>query len=142
MTVSTFFALLPALIGLAAVQSADPAVRRVLVQDELIVRVPVRPRLAPPAIEWEEHKGPKCVPLAQVRAATLAGSDAVDFLLAERRRVRAELKEGCEALDFYGGFYLKTKDERMCADRDFIHSRMGGRCEIDRFRSLEPKIKR
>ena len=143
MTVSTLLALVPALIGLAALQSGDHlVVRRIVIHDEMITRVPVRPRLAPPDVEWEERKGPKCVSLGEVRAATLSGSDAVDFVLNDRRRVRAQLSKGCDALDFYGGFYLKTRDERMCADRDFIHSRMGGRCEIDRFRTLEPKARR
>ena len=143
MTVWTFFALIPALIGLAAAQRGEaPALRQIAVQDELVTRVPVRPRLAPPAIDWQERKGPKCVPLAEIRAAMLSGAEQVDFMLTDRRRVRAQLSEGCEALDFYGGFYLKTEDDRICADRDFVHSRMGGRCEIDRFRSLEPKLRR
>ena len=93
-------------------------------------------------IEWKEGKGPKCVPLGDVRAAMLSGREQVDFLLEDRRRIRAELSDGCQALDFYVGFYLKTEDERMCAGRDFVHSRMGGRCEIDRFRSLEPRLRR
>lgn len=144
MTVSSLLALIPALIGLAAAQSggAEPGVRRIVIQDQMIMRVPVRPRLAPPAIRWAERKGPRCIALADVRAAMLSGRAQVDFLLSERRRVRARLSKGCEALDFYAGFYLKSGDEQMCAERDFIHSRMGGRCEIDRFRSLEPRLRR
>lgn len=143
MTVATFFVLIPALIGLAAVDAVGlaPQARRIVVQEEIIMRVPVRPRLAPPAIEWRERKGPKCVPLADIRSAMLSGREQVDFLLDDRSRVRAELSEGCGALDFYGGFYLKTEDDRVCAERDFVHSRMGGRCEIVRFRKLEPRIK-
>lgn len=143
MTVWTFLALIPALIGLAASQGGEqPAVRQIALQDQLITRVPVRPRLAPPAIDWTERKGPKCVPLAEIRAAMLSGPEQVDFMLTDRRRVRAQLSEGCEALDFYVSFYVKTDDDRICAERDFIHSRMGGRCEIARFRSLEPKLRR
>ena len=140
---STLFALVPALLGLAAVEAGrQPDARRITVRDEVITRVPVRPRLAPPQIEWKESKGPRCVPLGDVRAAMLSGREQVDFLLEDRRRIRAELSDGCQALDFYVGFYLKTEDERMCAGRDFVHSRMGGRCEIDRFRSLEPRLRR
>ena len=143
MTVSTFIALLPALLGLVAAQSdgSRATVRRVVVEGQVIMRVPVRPRLAPPEIRWIEKKGPKCVRLDAIRSATLSGPEQVDFLLRDRRRVRAELSDGCEALDFYAGFYLKTEDEKLCADRDFIHSRIGGRCEIDRLRALVPKIK-
>lgn len=144
MSVSAFLALVPALIGLASAQRVadEPVVRRLVVQDQVILRVPVRPRLAPPAIDWRESKGPKCVPLAHIRAAMLSGPEQVDFLLRDRRRVRAELSSGCAALDFYAGFYLKAKDERVCADRDLIHSRMGGSCEIARFRSLTPDFAR
>ena len=143
MTVSTFLALLPALLGLASLQSDGDrmTVRQVVVEGQIIMRVPVRPRLAPPAVDWVERKGPKCVPIHHIRAATLSGPEQVDFLLRDRRRLRAELSDGCDALDFYRGFYLKTEDERICADRDFIHSRMGGRCEIDRLRLLVPKLK-
>ena len=143
MTVSAFLALLPALLGLAALQGAGDAPQsRAVIQDEIIMRVPVRPRLPAPAIEWKERKGPKCVPLDHIRAAMLSGPEEVDFLLKDRGRVRAELSEDCPALDFYGGFYLQTRDDRMCADRDVIHSRIGGSCKIDRFRSLEPKLRR
>lgn len=144
MTVSAFLALIPALIGLAAAQrvAEEPTVRSLVVQDQVIMRIPVRPRLAPPAIDWRESKGPKCVPLGEVRGAMLSGNEQVDFLLRDRRRIRAELSEGCAALDFYGGFYLKAKDDKLCADRDVIHSRMGGSCKIDRFRALIPKLAR
>lgn len=144
MIVSTLLALLPALIGLAAVQPAgeDPDARRIVALDQIIMRVPIQPRLAPPQVDWKERKGPRCVPIAEISAAMLSGSEQVDFLLKDRRRVRARLSGGCAALDFYTGFYLRTRDERLCADRDMIHSRMGGRCEIDVFRMLEPEIRR
>ena len=143
MTVSAFLALVPALLGLVTVQggAGRMTVRSIVVQDQVILRVPVRPRLAPPEIHWIERKGPKCVAVADIRGAALSGPDQVDFVLKDRKRVRAELSEGCPALDFYGGFYLKSDDEKICADRDFIHPRVGGSCAIDRFRSLKPKLK-
>jgi hypothetical protein len=62
-------------------------------------------------------------------------------VLGRRERVRASFDGNCPALDFYGGFYLKTQDERVCAKRDSVHSRMGGSCRIERFRRLIPKLK-
>ena len=62
-------------------------------------------------------------------------------LLADRTRIRAQLDEDCPALDFYGGFYLQPDDDRLCAHRDAIHSRMGGSCTIERFRQLEPRLR-
>ena len=74
-----------------------------------------------------------------IRRAMLSGEEQIDFMLADRSRVRAQLDEDCPALDFYGGFYLQFgKDQQICAKRDAIHSRMGGSCEIRRFRLLDP----
>jgi len=73
-----------------------------------------------------------------IRRALLSGPEQVDFILADRTRVRAKFDEDCPALDFYGGFYLQPQDERLCADRDAVHSRMGGSCTIDKFRLLVP----
>ena len=140
----TFVTFIPLLLGLFAGQGADgqPAVTRLIMQDEVILRVPVQPRRYLP-IEWVEHKGPKCVPAGMIRRAMLSGPEQVDFLLADRSRIRAELDEDCPALDFYGGLYLQYgRDQRICAKRDAIHSRMGGSCEIRRFRLLEPRLRR
>ena len=140
MTFASLFALFPALLGFAGVQSAG--VTTMTVEQQIIMRVPVRPWTPPRRIEWIEHKGPKCIPAGDIRGASLSGSDHVDFLLAGRERIRAELDDDCPTLDFYGGFYLKREDDRICAKRDSINSRIGGECEIRRFRRLEARIKR
>ena len=121
-------------------QSAG-VVRRVVTQDEVIWRVPVRPYARGPMIEWHERKGPKCIPAEAIRGATLAGNEHVDFQLIDRSRIRARFDEDCPALDFYGGFYLKPEDEMLCSRRDSVHSRMGSSCRIERFRRLVPKLK-
>ncbi|MEO5808495.1 MAG: hypothetical protein ABIR51_00185 [Sphingomicrobium sp.] len=117
-------------------------VRRVVIQDTLILRIPVRP--IPPRLpfEWVERKGPKCLASRTIAGAFLSGPASIDFLMADRTRVRAEIDDDCPAIDFYGGFYLQSNDERICAKRDEIRSRMGGSCRIERFRTLEAKVKR
>lgn len=146
-TVSSFLVLLPLLLGVAASQDdsqsqePQPSVSRLVVEHQWIVRVPVRPQRAVQRFEWNEGKRVKCFPTAEIRGALLSGVDHVDFLLRKRQRVRASFDGSCPALDFYGGFYLKTDDERVCARRDFVHSRMGGSCRIERFRRLKPKLK-
>lgn len=139
MTISTFIALLPALLGLAAgTQQQDEAqVRTLVIQNEIIMRIPVRPD--PPAIKWVERDGPRCVPHQAIRGAALSEGGHVDFLLPGRRRLRAELGEDCPGLDFYNGFYLAPEDEQICAGRDEIRSRMGGSCRIQRFHRLVPR---
>ena len=142
MTLIAFLSLLPALLGLTADPPAEQqVVRRMVVRDEIILRIPVRPRLSQ-RIEWKEHKGPRCVDADQIAGATLSGPSSIDFLLTNRQRIRAEVDSECPALDFYKGFYLQPDDERICARREYIRSRVGGSCRIERFRRLEPKIKR
>jgi hypothetical protein len=138
-----FFSLVPALFGLLAVQpgGSGRAVSRLVSDEQTILRVPVQPRPAAPLVHWAEHKGPECIPVRAIRRAALAGADKVDFVLAGRRRVRAEFDDSCPALDFYGGFYLRTEDQRLCAGRDAVHSRMGGSCTIERFKHLVPQVK-
>ncbi len=138
-TFAAFFALFPsllAMIGIGAPGEHDK-VRSLLVEDQLVLRVPVRP--PPPQVEWIEKKGPKCIDAGAIRGAFLSGEDHVDFLLSGRRLLRAKLADDCPALDFYDGFYLSSVDEQICIKRDVVRSRMGGTCEIRRFRTLQPK---
>jgi hypothetical protein len=135
--------LLPLLVGLLGAQpsAVGQTVTRLIIQDEVILRVPVQPRPLMPAIEWVEKKGPKCIPAAAIQRALLSGSEQVDFVLANHARIRAQFDEDCPALDFYGGFYLQPEDEQLCARRDAIHSRIGTSCTIDRFKQLIPKFR-
>jgi len=140
-----FLSLVPLLLGMLAAQpgAVGQSVTRIVVQDEVILRVPVQPRLVMPQIDWVEHKGPKGIPAAAIRRGLMSGPDEVDLILANRSRIRAELDEDCPALDFYAGFYLQPQDDlQLCARRDAIHSRMGGSCRIDKFKFLQPRLRR
>lgn len=136
MSISLLLSFLPAWFGVAMFAQSDE-VRTLVVQQEVIMRVPVRP--APP-IAWDEEKGPKCIPARSIRAAMISGRNQVDFLFFNRSRMRARLSEDCLALDFYNGFYLTPEDGQVCAKRDGVHSRIGGSCRIERFRRLVPKF--
>jgi hypothetical protein len=138
------FSALPFLAWFAAAFSlpgvGPVAVSRVVIREEVILRVPVvRPRLRRP-VQWEEKKGPQCIVHNQIVAAALAGDRSVDFLLRDRTRVRAQMDDRCETLDFYGSFYINPKDERICARREEIRSRMGESCRISRFRLMVPQV--
>lgn len=142
MTITAILVLLPTLFGMVAVAAPgdEPRVRSLVVQDQVIMRIPVRPPTR--QFEWTELEGPKCINSRALRGALLSGSDSVDFVTVRGRRFRAELSQDCPALDFYEGFYLKPEDHRICAKRDVIRSRMGGSCRIERFRHLVPKPRR
>ena len=115
---------------------------QMMIREQIIVRVPTRMRkAAPPSsqIEWLESKGPKCVPAKSIAGASLLGQDSVDLILRNNSRIRAKLESSCPALDYYYGFYISPNaDGKICANRDAIRSRMGGQCEIQRFRTLRP----
>lgn len=142
MTLLAFLGLIPALFGMAGdpPSTQQPRVRRVVVNEELIISIPIRPR--PSAkLEWTEHKGPKCIPAERIAGATLSGPSSIDFVLRDRSRIRAVMDDECPALDFYRGFYLQPDDDRVCAKRETIQNRVGASCRIERFRRLVPQVK-
>ena len=139
----TIWKLWPLLLGLLG---GDPgvvgqSVTRLMVQNEVILRIPIQPRPLLPEIDWVEHKGPKCIPAGAIRRVLLSGPTQVDFILENRARVRAQFDEDCPALDFYAGVYLQTADDRLCVRRDAVQSRIGGSCTIERFKQLVPKLR-
>jgi hypothetical protein len=140
---SAIWNLVPLLFGLLGAQpgSVGQSVTRLIIQDEVVLRVPVQPHPLLPEIEWIEKKGPKCVPVAAIQRALLSGSEQVDFILANRARIRAQFDEDCPALDFYGGFYLQLQDDRLCVHRDAVRSRIGTSCTIERFKQLVPRVR-
>ena len=142
MSLYLFLASLPALLAGVFSPPVLVPVRRVLIRDEIIIHIPVRPAPPPALFDWEEHKGPKCLPSGAITGAVLSGKSSIDFLLVNHGRIRARMDEDCTALDFYGGFYVSPKDDNVCADRDEIRSRMGGSCRIDKFKLLVPQSKR
>lgn len=143
MSTGGFWNLLPLVFGLFSAQPAavGQSVTRLIIQDEVILRVPVQPHPLMREIEWVEKKGPKCVPIAALQRVLLSGPEQVDFVLVNHSRVRAQFDEDCPALDFYPGLYLQVEDDRLCARRDAVHSRIGSSCTIARFKQLVPKLR-
>ena len=135
--------LLMALSGAPETASpADPVqFAQVMIREQLLIRVPAdlrqAQRVAEQQIEWKEKKGPKCVPMRLILGAALLSQNSVDLIFRDRSRVRAKLERSCPALDYYYGFYIRpNKDGQICADRDSIRSRVGGECEIEKFKLL------
>lgn len=132
-----FLAWFASIVEVAQLQPV--AVTRLVVREEVIWRVPViRPRSMRP-MRWEEKKGPKCIAAGQIVAAALGDERSVDFLLNDRSRIRARMDDDCPTLDFYGNFYIQPEDEKVCARRDEIRSRIGGSCRIEKFRRMVPR---
>ncbi|HEX2763174.1 MAG TPA: hypothetical protein VHM92_04925 [Allosphingosinicella sp.] len=124
-----------------AAPSAPPARQYAqVVRERVMIRFH---QVGPPNVDWKEGKGPKCVPARGIAGAALASRESVDLILRDGSRVRAKLESSCPALDYYYGFYISPNpDGLICEDRDIIRSRVGGACEIDRFRSLQAVARR
>jgi hypothetical protein len=140
-------------IELPAVGAGSADYYQVVIERQLIIRIPARPstltnfsaadsvaerqRSAP--VVWRETKAPKCVAMRSLAGIQAVQRDSIDLITRENQRLRAKLNRGCRALDFYSGFYMKaSKDGRLCADRDALHARSGAECEVEKFRLLVP----
>lgn len=122
-------------------ESAPPTTfAQVIIRERVIVRIPSRAIRERRRDQWREKNGPQCIPLQGIAGAILIDPSTVDFILPGGPRVRAKLESSCPALDYYNGFYVRPGDDGMiCADRDAIHARSGGECEITKFRRLVPR---
>jgi len=117
--------------------------RQTRVQRRLIVRIsPARPREQPKprtAPQLVERKMGKCVNLKDVVAVQTRSSSKLVLYLRNRTMISAQLEKSCRARDFYSGFYVEpSKDGKLCIKRDELQSRNGAKCEVTRFRKLEP----
>jgi hypothetical protein len=131
------------LLASASVADRPVLLAQVQVEQKKIVRIRTvspPPAVQPaPRIRWEEKKGPKCLQVSSLAGAMVSSPDSIDLFVRGGQRLRAKLEKGCPSIEFYSGFYMRqTKDGRICQVRDRIHSRSGGECKIDKFRSLVP----
>lgn len=124
-----------------------PAARQVRIEQRVIVRIAppgpaVRQSLVPQAAplapsRLQERKMGKCVPIAGIAAVQPKSDSTLLLFMRDRRLVSASLEKACRARDFYSGFYLeRSRDGMLCVERDKLHSRAGGNCEISRMRQL------
>ncbi|MEH6758275.1 MAG: hypothetical protein V7676_12325 [Parasphingorhabdus sp.] len=123
---------------------------QVRIQKRIIIRVPRRrPSMTSPMADIAGHSEPttykekkigKCLPMDNILGVQRFGDRYLDLVTKDRKEIRARLEKKCQARSFYSGFYMeKSRDGRICTDRDVLHSRTGSKCEIDRFRQLLPE---
>ena len=131
-------------LAMAAASAGEEPVglAQLTIRQRIVIRVPAAPYAAPPRplarMRWKEKGGPKCIPMNGLAAAAIFKADAVDLILRGGKRLRALLDDECPALDYYSGFYIMpSEDGKICAGRDMIHSRAGGKCGIEKFKTLE-----
>ncbi|MGC4252908.1 MAG: hypothetical protein QM605_15960 [Sphingobium sp.] len=132
------------LLLLVAPADASTQWAQLTIERRVIIRVPMARkgkapvRIAPDASNaWQEKKGPRCIALRSIRAASIVVSNGVDLILADDHRYRARLERGCDATGFYSGFYVEPdEDGSLCSGRDELQARSGLSCGIDSFKRL------
>jgi hypothetical protein len=126
----------------ADVTAAPILLAQLQIEQRTIVRVRPVAAAAPSSakpIKWEEKKGPDCIQMNGLAGALVSSPTSIDIFMRGGVRLRAKLGKSCPSIDFYSGFYVRpTKDGRICEDRDMLHSRSGGECKIDDFKTLVP----
>jgi hypothetical protein len=126
--------------ALIATPIGEPGMGQTSLTGRIVVRIESRTRAVPVPVRWVEKSGPKCVAADQLAGAIVNGTDSVDLALKGGTRVRAQFDDDCNALGYYGGFYLKPAgDGQICAGRDTIRTRSGDSCPISKFKRLVAK---
>lgn len=141
MLVSLAFLLLLAPAQPGAVELAQLTIERRVIIRVPLAREPARiVAPAPPPSDWDEKKGPKCVAVRSIRAASITDKRGIDLILGSGQRYRAHFPKSCRVADFWTGFYIEPpKDGSLCAGRDNLLARGGSECEIAAFRELVPE---
>lgn len=129
-------------VGMPASGEGGSQWAQMTIEQRVIIRVPMLRRPPPQRadIEWEEHKGPKCIDLKRLRFAAVTSDRGVDFMLAGRQRMRALLGRECSPADLHSGLYVQPNDDgALCAGRDRVLSRSGADCPIRKLVRLVPE---
>ena len=127
--------------------SGNQGYLQVRVQQRIIIRIPRgRPSSAslpqPGSGSFTEKKIGKCLVMDRFTGLrTGSGSkENLEITTRDGYIYRAYLGDGCLAREFYQGAYMeRSKDGKICVERDLLHARTGAKCEIDKFRLLVPE---
>ena len=140
-------------IAAMPVLAIDAPVMQVRYEQRIIVRIPRRSVTSPvssavptsrrdPAPlprKWTERKAGKCLTVNQIAGVQITGDNRLLLFMRDRRVMRAELEKSCQASSFYSGFYVeRSKDGKLCVERDMLHARSGAKCEMQRLREVVP----
>lgn len=132
---------------LAALRASETA-RQVRIEQRVVIRIAPQPPAArqslfaelpqrPSSPRFEERAKEKCVSLGDIGAVQTGSGNRLVLFLRDRRMLSVNLEKSCLARDFYSGFYVeKSKDGRLCVDRDKLRSRTGASCEVETMRQL------
>jgi hypothetical protein len=88
---------------------------------------------------FKETSMAKCIAIRDIGGAQVQADNRLTLFMRDRRIVSAMLEKGCNARDFYSGFYVERgEDGLICSGRDVLQSRSGTKCELRRLHRLVP----
>jgi hypothetical protein len=77
-----------------------------------------------------------CLPASDMLGMRVSSQRSLDLLTGDGW-YRAFLEEGCDARQFYSGFYVRKADNGLfCSDREELHARSGMTCRVARLTAL------
>lgn len=73
----------------------------------------------------------RCIAMDRIAGAELFSDRAIELVMRDGRRFRMFFARECPGLSFYQGFYYRRAEAgKLCAGRDAVGARSGGRCAI------------
>lgn len=114
----------------------SPRIPQVMPPD---MRVALPEGRGPDVRRYEERDMGDCVPADAIAGVQPERGNRLLLFMRGRRIVTAELERTCRAMDFYSGFYIaRSKDGKVCVNRDKLQSRSGMKCGLTRMHELIP----
>lgn len=121
---------------------------QVRVEQRVIIRIPSRTSTPVSTngggsggrpIKYREAKIGNCLMMDRLVASRPGPKNSLELATRDGVVIRAYLDDSCLAREFYAGAYMERPlDGKLCVKRDFVHARTGAKCEIDKFRVLQP----
>jgi hypothetical protein len=118
---------------------------QVRVEQRVIIRIPSRvvtpvgANGSAKSAQYKEAKIGKCLMMDRLVASRPGPKNSLELATRDGIVIRAYLEDDCLAREFYAGAYMERPvDGKLCVKRDFVHARTGAKCEINKFRLLQP----
>ncbi len=117
------------------------------VEQRVIIRIPSRTSTPAPntgngtakSAQYKEAKIGNCLMMDRLVASRPGPKNSLELATRDGVFIRAYLDDTCFAREFYAGAYMeRPADGKLCVKRDFVHARTGAKCEIKKFRVLQP----
>lgn len=136
------------------VEAMREKAEQVSIEQRIIIRIAPRPPMAPDSRvnlmadlpqrdatpRFKEKSMAKCVPAAGIAGVQIAPANRLMLYLRDNRLVTTTLEKGCNARDFYSGFYVqRSTDGMICSGRDKLQARNGANCKLGKLKQLVEK---